>query len=314
MRTSKLKDDRSAVRTLARRHPDWSQRRIAREIGRDKTFVYKWIDRDHSDNMSRGRSQCKTVRSESFDKKVKRKMVGSVRVEGGAKRRKLSIRQTVEELNREGNKCSYTTVQASVREIAIYRRRRKRVSLNEKYAKRRFEFAESHLGWGLAQWKKLLNTDSSPFYLKFNYNRQNDGFWCGERDDPPVADTDKFSLKTEVYLGVCAQGVTKPYFVDSPRRVNAEVYSQEILPHFRTQVFERKQDTDDPSTTNLFADEYLFQQDLAPSHWAKMCVTYLREHMQSFMPKDETPPKIFEWPVEQAFNILKSRVYKKGRP
>ncbi len=82
-----LKDARSAVRALADRHPDWSQRRIARELGKSNHFVRKWIVRDNSECLSRGNTQTPSVRNESFDKKVKRKMVGTVKAAGGGKRR-----------------------------------------------------------------------------------------------------------------------------------------------------------------------------------------------------------------------------------
>ena len=313
MLINQQRDDRYAVRALARRHPTWSNRRIGRELGKTHKFVARWRERDVSTNLARGRSQRKTVRTEAFDKKVKRKMIGARAVEGGVKRRKLSIRETVKKLSSEGVSCTYFSVRESVHDQSMYRRRRKRVRLDEGFAKRRFDFADSHLDWSDTQWNKILNTDSSPFYLKFSYNRQNDGFWVTEGEDPAAADMDKYTLKTEVYIGCCAKGVTKPYFIDSPLRVNAEIYSTEVLPHFRTQVFERKDDTSDPSTTTLFPGPYLFQQDLATSHWAKKSVKYLNDHMQSFMPKDETPPKFFEWPIEQLFNTLKARVYKRGR-
>ena len=109
-------------------------------------------------------------------------------------------------LNEEGVKCSYHSVRDSVKEVATYRRRIKRVALNEGFAKRRFSFADSHLCWTQPQWDKLLNTDSSPFYLRFKYNRQNDGAWVGEGQDPPSHDINKYSIKTEVYMGVCARG------------------------------------------------------------------------------------------------------------
>ncbi len=93
-------------------------------------------------------------------------------------------------------------------------------------------------------------------------------------------------------MGVCARGVTKPYFIDSPDRVNGKNYSEEVLPYFRTQIFECKEDTDNPSTTNLFRGEYLFQQDLPPPHWANTSTKFLDRNIQSYMPKDETPQKI----------------------
>ncbi len=85
MTSSETSDDRSAVRALARWHPEGSNRMIGRELGRSGRFVARWLTRDNSDNLPRGRSQRRTVRSEAFDKMVKRKMVGSVRVEGGVR-------------------------------------------------------------------------------------------------------------------------------------------------------------------------------------------------------------------------------------
>ncbi len=99
------------------------------------------------------------------------------------------------------------------------------MALNVGFAERRFSFAYSHLAWTQTQWDKLLNTDSSPFYLEFKYNRQNDGAWVGDVQDPPAHDTNKYSIKTEVYMGLCARGVTKPYFIYSPLRVNGKNYS-----------------------------------------------------------------------------------------
>ncbi len=95
MTSSETSDDRSAVRALARRHPEWSNRMIGRELGRSGRFVARWLARD-------SRSQRRTVRSEAFDKKVKRKMVGSVRVEGEEKEGEYW--ETVKELRGGGDR------------------------------------------------------------------------------------------------------------------------------------------------------------------------------------------------------------------
>ncbi len=126
-------------------------------------------------------------------------------------------------------------------------------------------------------------------------------------------DTDKYTIKTELYIGVCAQGVSSPIFIDGPERVNSHNYTAEILPHFRKQIFDRTEETKDPSTTKLFGDEYLFEQDLAPPHWAKKSVKYLEQFIPKFLPKDKTPTRFLEWPVEQFFNALEARVYKRGK-
>ncbi len=41
MLINQQRDDRSAVRALARRHPTWSNTRIGRELGKTKARVYK---------------------------------------------------------------------------------------------------------------------------------------------------------------------------------------------------------------------------------------------------------------------------------
>ncbi len=79
---AKLKDARSAVRTLADRHPEWSQRRIARELGKSNHFVRNWLEREDSERLSSGITQSPSARNEIFDKKVKRKMVGTLKAEG----------------------------------------------------------------------------------------------------------------------------------------------------------------------------------------------------------------------------------------
>ncbi len=72
----------------------------------------KWLVREDSERLPSGITQPPSVRNEIFDKKVKRKMVGTLKAEGegggggGGKRsrRKASIRETVRELRTEGDK------------------------------------------------------------------------------------------------------------------------------------------------------------------------------------------------------------------
>ena len=182
----RLDDDKSAVRVLARLHPEWSIRKIARDIGRSGGFVTKWLERTDNDNLPRGNTTQNTVITDAFLKTVKRKMIGSLDAHGGGKRRKSSIREMVREFEGKGIDCSYGSVRTAVSSLSVYRRRRKRVRLIEDHANRRFLFADSCLSWDDNKWKTLFNTDSSPFYLSFKNNRQNDGFWCLPGVNPPA--------------------------------------------------------------------------------------------------------------------------------
>lgn len=279
-------------------------------------FVLRWWEREDVKNKARGNTTTTPKLNDSLKRKVKRMMVGTLQGQGGVRLRKESIRVTKKRLRDEEKiDVSYGTVQKCVSSQAVYRMRAKKVRLNDGYAGRRFKWADDHVGWG-AEWDNLLNTDSSPFYVRFSSNRRNDGVWCLPGQDPSPVPTDKYSLKTECYIGVTRRGLTLPVFIDSPSHVNSKNYVSDILPTMARAVSSRTKKTNDPTTTRLFADvkKWTFQQDLARPHIAKLSQDYLKAQVPSFWTPEQTPPKLFEWPVEQFWNELDRRVYKRGRP
>jgi hypothetical protein len=244
-------------------------------------------------------------------------MKGTRKSSGGDRKRKSSIRDVLVELSSErGVEVSYPTVQRCAKDLGLkYKRPTKRPRLNKGFAERRLAFAKKHRHF---DWTTLLNTDSSPFYLKSVFNSQNDGTWV-DNDDPddfPDVIVDKYTLKTEVYVGVTSRGITGPVFIDSPETVCAANYVSRVLPGLTSGIPARKRKTNDPTTTCLFAKptQFVFQQDLASAHRSNLAQEWCRENLPSFMPKAETPPAFVEWPVENFFNELKRRVYKLGRP
>ncbi len=280
----------------------------------DHKYVLRWWERVDKDNRNRGREQNKNT--EDLRKIVKRMMVGTKQGAGGVKIRKDSIRETRKRLRDEEKiDVSYGTVRKCVGSIAKYRVRVKKPRLNDDYAARRFRFADDHVLWR-REWDNVLNTDSSPFYVNFASNRKNDGAWCVDGVDPPPVVTDKYCLKTECYVGVTRWGMTPPVFIDSPERVNAANYVSDILPTMARAVSSREEKTDNPTTTRLFRNnkKWIFEQDLARPHISKVTLAYLAENVPKFWTPAETPPKLFEWPIEQFWNELERRVYKRGRP
>lgn len=275
-----------------------------------------WWERDDFDNRARGNSMTAPKLNDVLQRKVVRLMCGTTKAAGGARVRKESIRGCRKRLREEEKvEVSYGTIQSCISSYASYRVRRKKVRLSEDYAQRRFDWADDHVGWDVEAWKRLLNTDSSPFYLNYATNRRNDGTWCRPGEAPPISSSDKYCLKTEVYVGVSYRGLTPPEFIDSPDRVNAKNYISDILPTMAAAVSERKTTTNDPTTTRLFADtaDWCFQQDLARPHIAAITQQYLTDNVPEFWLPEDTPPKLFEWPIEQFWNELDRRLVKRGR-
>jgi hypothetical protein len=106
-------------------------------------------------------------------------------------------------------------------------------------------------------------------------------------------------------------GIAGPIFIDD--RVNSKVYIEKVLPIIAFGVKNRREKTDDPTTTRMVPDirTYIFQQDLASSHTSGATQMHLQEHLPNFLPKKLTPPAFVEWPIEMFWNEMKTKVYSK---
>ncbi len=279
-------------------HPDWSCRRIATLLGCKKDYVITWWNRLNTKNRKRGRTATSFKVDDGVKRKVRHLMVGTKKGAGGACLRKASVRETSKILKREGVNMCKTTVHDINSEHHTYLVRVKKVRLDDGFAARRWKWAESVLHWTFDDWSRLLNTDSSPFYVSFASNRKNDGVWCEDDQDPPPMPSDKYSLKTEVYCGVSRRGIAGPVFIDSPDRVNAQNYTERVLPVLAFAIDDRQTATNNPRTTKLFdRHNWVYQHDLARPHIAKKTLSALDEHKIGYWPPDETPPRLFEWPI-----------------
>jgi transposase len=311
---------RSYVYSQHRVYPEYSSRKIAEDVKRDHQWVLRWWNRENSLNLDRG---CGLTRnsppklSQSDLTFIKRNMKGTRSASGGDRKRKLSVSEVVTKLSFERgvDVCDETVRKAAHAMDLGYKRPRKKPRLKRDFAARRLKFAKEMTGFN---WNSILNSDSSPFYLKSVANSQNDGTWVdsNDPDDVPELIEDKYTLKTEVYVGVCSRGITGPVFIDSPETVCAANYVHDVLPAIAASVKSRTKRTNDPTTTKLFQNpgRFLFQQDLASAHRSNLSQQWCRDNLHSFIPKQKTPPAFVEWPVENFFSELKRRVYKLGRP
>ena len=147
---------------------------------------------------------------------------------------------------------------------------KKTLALTSAHKDARKAFAQKHKR---TDWLKLLFTDSKMFLL----HKEGQKCWY-DASDRPTSPSVKHSPKVHVYLGVSAFGVTEPYFVSdgskatefrnsegkAMRGLGSEEYNQNVLPFLLIdgdRLF---------SENRSYAQTWIFQQDNAPAHTAKM--------------------------------------------
>ncbi|EFO87874.1 hypothetical protein CRE_05599 [Caenorhabditis remanei] len=83
-----------------------------------------------------------------------------------------------------------------------------------------------------------------------------------------------------VFGAVCAYGKSPLLFVDQGVKINKEVYISQILEKTLLPW----------AQTHFNGRHWLFQQDGAPAHTAKLSQQWCETHLPAFIPKDEWPP------------------------
>lgn len=78
--------------------------------------------------------------------------------------------------------------------------------------------------------------------------------------------------------GVCFHGKGRLHFVPEKAKINAEFYTDQLLPQL----------VQDCRT--LLNDEFVFQQDGAPAHTSQQAQDWLQQQCPEFIRKDEWPP------------------------
>jgi hypothetical protein len=89
----------------------------------------------------------------------------------------------------------------------------------------------------------------------------------------------KFSAHVMVSAGICHGGKGRLHFIADKAKINADYYINSLLP----QLIEDCQST-------LPNQDFIFQQDGAPAHAARLTQEWIREHCPEFISKDEWPP------------------------
>jgi transposase len=131
--------------------------------------------------------------------------------------------------------------------------------------------------------KRVFFTDEKNFYLNPPISKQNNRVWArgGKADVEPsrlLVEREKFASHIMVSAGVCFGGKGRLHFVEEKAKVNAEYYIDKLLP----KLIEDCQ--------QLLPTGYVFQQDGAPAHTARVTQEWLASNCNDFLTKEEWPP------------------------
>ena len=133
--------------------------------------------------------------------------------------------------------------------------------------------------------KRIVFTDEKDFTLEIPLNSKNDVVYGRKKSEIPISrlyhEENRFSKKVMVSAGVSWNGKTRIHFIDTKTsKVNAERYldliKDKLLPDCRVLHPDRN---------------FIFQQDGATSHTAKITQTFLSKKKINFIKKDEWPPE-----------------------
>ena len=133
--------------------------------------------------------------------------------------------------------------------------------------------------------ERMIFTNEKDFTIEVERNRQNDVLYGHKKKEIPgdrlYHETSRFSKKLMVSAGVSMRGKTRIHFIDTSKtKVNSEFYikllDDNLLPDCRT----------------LYpVNDFIFQQDGAPSHTSRITQEHLDANTPEFIGKDDWPPK-----------------------
>ena len=131
--------------------------------------------------------------------------------------------------------------------------------------------------------KRVFFTDEKNFYLNPPVSNQNNRVWSrGKKVDVRpsrlLVQREKFAKHIMVSAGVCFGGKGRLHFIDEKAKVNAQYYLRRLLP----QLIE--------DCNQLMPVGFIFQQDGAPAHTARVTQEWLHANCPEIIEKDQWPP------------------------
>ena len=211
------------------------------------------------------------------------------------------------EISRDLN-VSRTSVRRMTKELNLKPFKKIRVSRRDQKVKHKRKTRSKNLNdrYSIAKVKKLVFTDAKDFSYEVARNRQNDRVFGACKKEIPSSrlynETSRFTKNVMVSAGVSWNGKTDIHFIDTNKtKVNSESYIKLL---------------DDgllPDCRRLYPEnDFIFQQDGAPSHTSNATQTHLEQAVPHFIKKDEWPPQSPDLnPMDYTiWDSLSEKVYK----
>jgi len=237
---------------------------IRRETGFNACFVNRWFGRtDPADAPHPGRPT-----------KLDPPTVHTVRALMKGKKQRSTRKVSALLRERKGLELSRMTVWRAARRanLTAYHKQRKPL-LTADGRRRRLEFAQTYID---TEWRHVLFVDEKSFHLFGHPNRQNDVVWETAPENVPPNVAPKHPAKVHVWGAISYYGTLEPYIFQE--NLTAELYID---------ILEARL----PAAPDLFPGRrWLLLQDNDPKHTSTKVVTWLKDNVPSFIPKEHWPP------------------------
>ena len=244
-------ENRMMVQYLSKK--GYSPTAIARQLGTNTQFVYRWKNRkDVGRQLGSGRPP-----------KLDKKRIAKIEKRLTSKDRP-SQRMVAQELG-----ISQPTICRGIKKAGLrpYRQYHK-PALNETQRMKRVSFAKKHKR---DNWDHVLFVDEKTFELQHHPNRKNDVFYALTQAEVPPVPTLKHPAKVHVAAGVAFGGRTNLHFfeVNMTSNIYLDILRETLLPGafsiFGNHPFKLLQDSD-PKHTSKAVYKFLDDQQIDYYH------------------------------------------------
>ena len=300
--------------SLKKHHPDWSCRKIAKQIGCCHTTVSRWVARF---------AQCQQL--EDSHRSGRPPKADAAAVQHIVKTAQLAECRTAaaiaSRLQQEiGLNCSPSTVRTVLKKNGLQHMGPKAVPvLSARHKRERVRFAKRYLRRDRTSKRRFICTDSKIFLLqkvgRFAYR------WCFPTARGTVPKY-KHSIKAHVYMGISYWGATKLMFVTGTHQHSDKYWNSKKGQHHAGVASEEYQKVLSqlfvPEGKRLFqnswAHKWQLQQDNAPPHRTVDNLAYIAEHVPGghFLDWPANSPDLS--PIENVWAWMDHKLHTEYRP